>query len=71
MSEGIDIEAVQRFRCFTSLSDQNAAAVARNLERVRLGQGEVLFREGSPGETAYFLVSGRLEQTNSLYFFRP
>lgn len=61
MNQQIGIDAVQGFRCFRGLSDQNARALAEVLEPFSLSAGEALFRQGESGDSAYFLVRGTIE----------
>ncbi len=43
------------------LSDEVLAAVVPNLEQVSLNEGEVLIREGAPGDSLYIVQEGRLK----------
>ncbi len=60
MGTEISIEAVRQFRCFQELQDWEAGVVAGLLEEIRLPAGEVLFRQGDPGDSVYLLVSGKV-----------
>jgi CRP-like cAMP-binding protein len=61
MSAEVDPAALRRFPCFRELSEEQARAAVPSLQTVHLGAGDVLFRQGDPGEDAYLLVSGRIE----------
>jgi CRP-like cAMP-binding protein len=60
MQNAIDPALVHRFNCFQSLNVDQIAALAAHLEEVRLAPGEVLFRQGDPGDSIYLLVSGQM-----------
>lgn len=63
MTRGTEIssETVQQFRCFQDLRDWEASVVAGLLEEIRLPAGEVLFRQGDPGDSVYLLTSGTVK----------
>ena len=46
---------------FTDLPEEELDRIMSRLEEVRLKSGEILFREGDPGEHMYIVVSGGLE----------
>jgi CRP-like cAMP-binding protein len=60
MHPEIGIDAVQAFRCFRNLSDQNARTLAEVLDPLRLSAGEELFHQGASGDSAFFLVQGTI-----------
>ncbi|MBV9106342.1 MAG: cyclic nucleotide-binding domain-containing protein [Verrucomicrobia bacterium] len=60
MENAIDSALVHRFNCFKSLNGEQIAAFAAHLEEVRLSPGEVLFRQGDPGDAIYLLISGQM-----------
>ncbi len=51
MEKAIDSALVHRFSCFHSLNAEQIAAFATHLEEVRLSPGEILFRQGDPGDS--------------------
>jgi len=53
--------ALKRFPCFEGLGDHEAGALGSLLEPVHLAPGQVLFRQGDPGDALYLLGSGRVE----------
>ena len=46
---------------FTDLPDEELDRIMAQLDVVNLNSGEILFREGDPGEHMYIVVSGELE----------
>lgn len=46
---------------FDQLSPDEQEIVAKRLDVSNLGKGEVLFKEGSLGNTLYYLISGKME----------
>jgi CRP-like cAMP-binding protein len=60
MDDPIDSDLVRRFTCFQSLNSDQIAAFATHLEEVRLPSGEILFRQGDPGDSIYLLLSGQI-----------
>jgi CRP-like cAMP-binding protein len=61
MTTLLDAAAVRAVPCLALLTEDEAAAGARQLQARRLGPGEVLFREGDPGDSVYVLVRGEVE----------
>lgn len=61
MASKIDLPALKRFRGFQRLNDQEVGDVAALLEPVHLIPGQILFRQGDPGDALYLLVSGQIE----------
>ncbi len=61
MAELLDAVAVRAVPCLSALTAEEATAGARHLESRTLAPGEVLFREGDPGDSMYVLVSGQVE----------
>ena len=58
----------ERFRqveLFGGLSDDDLARICSQAKDVRLAPGEVLFREGDPGEAAFVVTSGQVEVVKS------
>src|SRR6202795_1404354 len=60
MDSPIDSALVHRFSCFQSLNAEQIAAFAIDLEEVRLPPGDILFRQGDPGDSIYLLLSGQI-----------
>jgi CRP/FNR family cyclic AMP-dependent transcriptional regulator len=60
MKNAIDSALVHGFSCFQSLNAEQIAAFATHLEEVRLAPGDVLFRQGDPGDSIYLLLSGQM-----------
>ena len=60
MENAIDSALVHRFSCFHSLNAEQIAVFATHLEEVRLSPGEILFRQGDPGNAIYLLLSGQM-----------
>jgi len=63
MSAAISVDEIRGFRCFQNLGEADIEALARNLDEVTLAPGQILFREGDPGESAYLIISGQVEVT--------
>ena len=59
MTDHLDAAAVRAVPCLAELTHDEAAAGARQLQVRSLAPGEVLFREGDPGDSVYVLVRGR------------
>src|SRR5580704_10514080 len=60
MENAIDSALVHRFSCFQSLNAEQIAAFGIDLEEVRLPPGDILFRQGDPGDSIYLLLSGQI-----------
>ncbi|HET7520429.1 MAG TPA: ATP-binding protein [Candidatus Limnocylindria bacterium] len=61
--EPTTIEALHAAPLFAGLSDADLARLAETVERQKLSAGELLLREGDPGDAMYVVVSGELEVT--------
>ncbi|HEY7463510.1 MAG TPA: ATP-binding protein [Candidatus Limnocylindria bacterium] len=57
------VEALRSAPLFEGLSDADLERLAATAERQRLEPGELLLREGDPGDAMYVVVSGELEVT--------
>jgi signal transduction histidine kinase len=57
------MEALRAAPLFTGLSDADLQRLAATVERQSLAEGELLIREGDPGDAMYVIVSGELEVT--------
>jgi NTE family protein len=67
MAEPGDLPELQAFLAdipfFASLDEASRLDLARALEPVHMPAGEVVFRQGDPGDGLYLVVSGRLRVT--------
>jgi Cyclic nucleotide-binding domain/Major Facilitator Superfamily len=59
----VEIALLRSLRIFRALPAPALAGLARSLEPVRLAAGEVLIREGEPGDRFYAVADGRLQVT--------
>jgi signal transduction histidine kinase len=57
------IEALRAAPLFAGLNDADLQRLADTVERQQLAAGELLIREGDPGDAMYVVVSGELEVT--------
>jgi len=57
------IEGLRAAPLFAGLSDADLERLAATVETQRLGPGELLLREGDPGDAMYVVVSGEMEVT--------
>jgi CRP-like cAMP-binding protein len=55
------VEAVRKVPMFSGLGDADAAVLVRALRPRALSDGEVLFRQGDPGDTMVIVASGALD----------
>src|ERR1700722_16942374 len=60
MEKAIDSALVQRFGCFQSLNAEQIAAFATHLQEVSLSPGNILFKQGDPGDSFYLLLTGEI-----------
>jgi CRP-like cAMP-binding protein len=51
---------MQGFDLFSTLTDAECASVATVLSEVRVKKGDVLFKEGDRGDSAYVIISGKI-----------
>lgn len=63
MSKAPDIEMVTRVPLFAGLSAADAAVLWDSGRRLSVQPGDVVIREGAPGESLYVILSGELEIT--------
>jgi CRP-like cAMP-binding protein len=61
MTDQPDAAALRSLTCLSELTGSEAAAAASRLVPRRLAPGEVLFRQGDPGDSVYVLASGEVE----------
>jgi signal transduction histidine kinase len=57
------IEALRAAPLFAGLADADLERLAATVERQQLAPGELLIREGDPGDAMYVVVTGELEVT--------
>ncbi len=53
-------DILRRTPIFRLLADKDRSELATHLRRLRFAPGEYLFRQGDPGDSTYFLVTGRV-----------
>jgi CRP/FNR family cyclic AMP-dependent transcriptional regulator len=61
MTDQPDAATVRAVTCLSELTGAEAAAAASRFVPRRLAPGEVLFRQGDPGDSVYVLASGEVE----------
>ncbi|MBD0293384.1 MAG: Crp/Fnr family transcriptional regulator [Jiangellaceae bacterium] len=54
-------DVLRRAPLFRELDDEAAAALRASMTEVHLARGEVLFREGDPGDRVYVVMSGKVK----------
>jgi CRP/FNR family transcriptional regulator, cyclic AMP receptor protein len=54
-------DALKRAPLFTALDEEAAAALRRSMTEVQLGRGQVVFREGDPGDRLYVVSEGKIK----------
>jgi CRP-like cAMP-binding protein len=59
----VEIALLRSLRIFRALPAPALEGLARSLEPVRLAAGDVLIREGEPGDRFYAVADGRLQVT--------
>src|SRR5215216_2210086 len=59
----VEIALLRSLRIFRALPAPALECLARSLEPIRLAAGEVLIREGEPGDRFYAVADGRLQVT--------
>ena len=57
----MSVNLLARIPFFTSLSPDELDRLIKELAIVNLNSGDILFREGAPGEHLYVVVEGELE----------
>lgn len=57
------LDAIRSAPLFTGLSEADLERLAATVEQRRLAAGELLLREGDPGDAMFLVVSGELEVT--------
>lgn len=58
-----DIHTLSQLPLFNGMSDDQLRLIAFGADRRVISTGQMLFREGSPAESAYVVTSGALELT--------
>jgi signal transduction histidine kinase len=59
----MSIDVLRETPLFAGLSDEDLTRLAATAERTRLQPGELLIREGDPGDSLFVITSGELEVT--------
>jgi CRP-like cAMP-binding protein len=59
-----DIKLLSQIPLFRSMSEDQLRLIAFGADRRSIATGQMLFREGSPAESAYVVVSGAIELYN-------
>ncbi len=57
----MDDEVVRQAPLFAALDDESAAALMSTMAQVELSRGQVLFREGDPGDRLYVIAEGKIK----------
>jgi CRP/FNR family transcriptional regulator, cyclic AMP receptor protein len=57
----VDDEVVRQAPLFAALDDDSAAALMATMAQVELSRGQVLFREGDPGDRLYVIAEGKIK----------
>jgi CRP/FNR family transcriptional regulator len=61
MSEYINAQDLQRAVIFSELNEHDAGLASQGIQRLHLKAGEILFHQGDPGDSLYFVISGQLQ----------
>lgn len=61
MPEFATVDDVLAFAPFAGLSREEAAQVAPHLDKLHVPAGEMLFRQGDPGDVLYLIQTGEVE----------
>jgi CRP-like cAMP-binding protein len=59
-SDAVD-DLLARVPMFAGLTDQDRQALTDHLERQTVGRGDVLFREGEPGDRVFVILTGKVK----------
>ncbi len=51
-----DEEVVRRAALFTALDDASAATLRASMSGIKISKGQILFKEGDPGERLFVVV---------------
>ncbi|MEO3937760.1 Crp/Fnr family transcriptional regulator [Dermatophilaceae bacterium Soc4.6] len=57
----MDHDVVRRAPLFAALDDEAGSALLSGMSTVRMERGDVLFREGDPGDTLYVIGEGKVK----------
>jgi len=55
------LDQFRQVELFADLSDDDLARICADVEDIRLQPGDVLVREGDPGDCAYVITAGKVE----------
>src|SRR5258708_3368600 len=58
-----DLEALIQIPLLSSLTNDELASVRPILKPVKFGAGEIIFRQGEPGDSIYFILRGSVKFT--------
>jgi CRP/FNR family transcriptional regulator len=61
MAEFINAQDLQRAAIFSELSAHEAGLATQGIQQVQLQAGDILFHQGDPGDSLYFVISGELK----------
>ena len=56
-----DDEVVRRAALFTALDDASAATLRASMSGIKISKGQILFKEGDPGDRLFVVVEGKLK----------
>ncbi len=54
-------EIVRRAPLFTAIDDASAASLRASMSGIKISKGQVLFKEGDPGDRLFVVVEGKLK----------
>jgi CRP/FNR family transcriptional regulator, cyclic AMP receptor protein len=61
-----ELELLRKTEIFKNLTDGQIEAILRISRKVTFAEGEVIMREGEPGDTMYIILEGGVEVAKSL-----
>jgi CRP/FNR family cyclic AMP-dependent transcriptional regulator len=61
MTQKNDEEVIRRAPLFTALDDASAATLRESMTQVKVGKGQMLFKEGDAGDRLFVVVEGKLK----------
>ena len=61
MSTKNEDEVVRRAPLFTAIDDASAASLRASMSGIKISKGQVLFKEGDPGDRLFVVVEGKLK----------
>ena len=66
MTGGATVESLRTIPIFSGCSPEELSAIASVLESVEMKAGEVIFREGHPGQDMYIIISGQVRAVSDV-----